>query len=388
MKINFIIFFGIFFTAFVLTNYYIFIRGWQSIPQGSSLRFFYMVIFIVLTLSFIGGRWLEKFWLSIASDVFIWIGSFWFAAMLYFLLAILILDLSRLINHWLPFFPSFITGNYARAKQVTAWVVIGLNLLILLAGHINALKPQIKTLQLTIPKNIDGLKTLNIVSASDIHLGTVIGRYRFDKIIYKINELNPDIILLPGDIVDEDLTPVIKWNLGEALRNLKSKFGVFAITGNHEYIGGVEKAYTYLVDHGVIVLRDNVIKMNNSVYIVGREDRSIHRFTGKTRKPLKELMANVDKNYPVILMDHQPFQLEEGENNGADVQISGHTHHGQLWPFNFITNRVYEVSRGYKKKGNTHVYVSSGVGTWGPPVRLGNRPEIVNIKLSFQSLKS
>jgi len=165
----------------------------------------------------------------------------------------------------------------------------------------------------------------------------------------------------------------------------KSTFGVYTVMGNHEYIGGAEEAYAYLSNHGVTVLRDRVIKLENSLYLVGREDRSMQRFTGRPRKPLSELMAPVDKRSPVILMDHQPFHLEEGENNGADLQISGHTHHGQLWPNNTITNLVYELSWGYKKRGNTHVYVSSGYGSWGPPVRTGNRPEIVNIRLQFQT---
>jgi hypothetical protein len=303
--------------------------------------------------------------------------------MLYFLLTLFVLDLARLINHWIPFFPSFVLSNYPQAKLWTAMVVIGLNMLMLFAGHINALTPRIRTLDLTIPKKNGGQEMLNIVVASDIHLGTIIGRKRFDRIVSRINELNPDMILLPGDIVDEDLTPVINQNLGESLKNLKSKFGVFAVTGNHEYIGGVEKACRYLADHGVEVLRDSAVKVNDCVYVVGREDRSIDRFTGKPRMPLSELMARVDKEYPVLLMDHQPFHLEEGANNGVDLQLSGHTHHGQLWPGNLISEKVYELSWGYKRKNGTQVYVSCGVGTWGPPVRLGNRPEIVNIRLRF-----
>ncbi|HET7152240.1 MAG TPA: metallophosphoesterase, partial [Candidatus Kapabacteria bacterium] len=112
-------------------------------------------------------------------------------------------------------------------------------------------------------------------------------------------------------------------------------------------------------------------------------DLSIKGFAGKQRKPLEELMRSVDKQRPVILMDHQPFRLEEAVQNGVDLQLSGHTHHGQLWPFNFITKRMYEVSWGYKKKENTHFYVSCGAGTWGPPIRTGNTPEIMHIRLSF-----
>ena len=382
MRWSFILFFGTFFTAYGLVNLYIFLRGWQAISQGSSLlRTFYVPIFLILSLSFIGGRLLENVWLSWVSDLFVWMGSFWLAAMLYFFLALVVLDFARLVNHWLPFLPPPVSAHYATVKQWTALGLICAVGLVLLAGHINALSPKIRTLDLSIPRKNAKMDTLNIVVASDIHLGTLVGQKRFDKIVERINSLNPDIILLPGDLVDEDLAPVIKQNLGESLRSLKSRFGVFAITGNHEYIGGVEEASRYLVDHGVTVLRDRVLRVNETIVLVGREDRSMNRFSEKTRKPLKDLMEEVDGHFPVILMDHQPFYLEEGENNGVDLQVSGHTHHGQLFPLNFITGRVYELSRGYKKKGKTHVYVSSGVGTWGPPVRLGNRPEIVNIKL-------
>ncbi|MBI3578844.1 MAG: metallophosphoesterase, partial [Ignavibacteriales bacterium] len=212
---------------------------------------------------------------------------------------------------------------------------------------------------------------------------TIVCKARLEHIVEKINALNPDLVLLPGDVVDEDLGPVIKQNLGETLRKIRSKFGVISITGNHEYIGGVEEAYQYLIAHDIMVLRDSVIKINNSLYVVGREDLSVKQFTGKRRKPLDEIMAGVDKTLPVILMDHQPFRLEDAVQNGVDLQLSGHTHHGQIWPFNFITKKVYEVSWGYKKKGDTHIYVSCGVGTWGPPVRIGNTPEIVNIRLTF-----
>jgi len=292
-----------------------------------------------------------------------------------------VLDVARLANHWLSFLPSPVSPQYATVKQGAALGLICVVGLVLLAGHINALSPIVRTLDLSSPRKNAKMDTLNIVVASDIHLGTLVGQRRFDKVVDRINSMNPDIILLPGDIVDEDLGPVIKQNLGERLRSFKSRFGVFAITGNHEYIGGVEEATRYLVDHGVMVLRDRVLHVNETVTLVGREDRSMSRFTEKARKSLKDLMADVDRRFPVILMDHQPFHLEEAENNGVDLQVSGHTHHGQLFPLHLITGRVYELSRGYKKKGKTHIYVSSGVGTWGPPVRLGNRPEIVNIKL-------
>jgi uncharacterized protein len=158
---------------------------------------------------------------------------------------------------------------------------------------------------------------------------------------------------------------------------------VYAITGNHEYIGGATRACKYLESHGIKMLRDTALFIDNSFWLAGREDRDIARFDGQNRKPLNEIMGKVDFKNPVILMDHQPFHLKEVANAGVDLQLSGHTHHGQIWPFNYITQAIYEVSMGYKRIENTHFYVSCGYGGWGPPIRIGNRPEIVNIRLNF-----
>ena len=272
----------------------------------------------------------------------------------------------------------------SQAKYITSACVTGLVGLILLAGHINSLMPRVRKLDLSVAKQAGTMKTLNIVAASDIHLGTIVGRSRLDQIVDTINSLNPDLVLLPGDIVDEDLAPVVKQNLGESLRRIRAPLGIYAITGNHEYIGGVKEACAYLTDHNIVMLRDQSIKIADSFYLVGREDRSVGRFNGHLRKALPELMAAVDKKYPVILMDHQPFGLNEAVAESVDLQISGHTHYGQIWPLNYIVEMIYELAWGYRKITGTHFYVSNGVGTWGPPVRVGNRPEIVNIRLNFQ----
>jgi len=379
-----LIFITIFFAITGLISYYIFKRGLQAIPPGSAWRLFYTVVFWVVALSFIAGRLLENRIPAVLAHPLTWIGSFWLAALLYFLIAVVLLDLLRLANHFLHFFPAAVVQNYAQAKCLTSAVVIAAVALLLLGGYINSLKPRIKKLDLAVAKKSAPLKSLNLVVVSDIHLGNIVSRSRLDSIVHKINDLNPDVVLMPGDIVDEDLAPVIRQNLGEALLKIRSRFGVYAVTGNHEYIGGVEEACRYLTDHKITMLRDTSVKIAEALYIVGREDRSKNRSPGGPRKSLAELMAAVDKAYPVILMDHQPFGLEEAAQQGADLQLSGHTHNGQLWPLNYIVHSIYEISWGYKRIAGTHYYVSVGVGTWGPPVRIGNHPEIVNIVLRFK----
>ena len=168
------------------------------------------------------------------------------------------------------------------------------------------------------------------------------------------------------------------------LKNLHAPLGVYAITGNHEYIGGAAEAVAYLTEYNIKFLSDTAEFLDNRFYLAGRDDRDKTRFTGKPRKSLADILKNANHSFPILLMDHQPFQLSIPEELGVDLQLSGHTHDGQIWPFNYITNAIYEVSWGYKKKGNTHIYVSCGYGTWGPPMRIGNHPEVVSITLHFE----
>ena len=234
--------------------------------------------------------------------------------MVYFLLFAFAIDIIRLLNFIVPFFPPFITVNPERTKELTSFAVIAVVLVIVLGGYINARTPRIKTLALTIPKNGRTMKTLNIAVASDIHLGTIVCKSKLEKIVERINALAPDLVLLPGDVVDEDIGPVIRNNLGETLRKIQAKYGVIAITGNHEYIGGVEPACRYLVEHGITMLRDAWVKIDDGLYVVGREDISIRGFTGKTRKPLRGIDGGSGQKLPHHLDGSSAFPPRRGRD--------------------------------------------------------------------------
>ncbi|HAD82456.1 MAG: hypothetical protein A2509_08760 [Candidatus Edwardsbacteria bacterium RIFOXYD12_FULL_50_11] len=369
---------------YALVNFYIFSKGWQSLDGvRREWRLAYGVVFIALALSFIAGRFLERAGSSVFTDILVWTGSFWLAVMLYGFLASVLSDILLLAANLFKVktLQFLLTG--AAWKLWTFLVTAGLILIITLAGFFNACNVRVKKLEINIPKNAGQFKELNITMASDIHLGTIIGNGRLGRLVDKINATDPDLVILAGDIVDEDIGPVIRRDMGKKLKEIQARYGVIGITGNHEYIGGVKKAVEYLEAHGIKMLMDDKVLIADALWIVGRKDRSGARFDGSPRKPLKDILSGLDQNLPVILLDHQPFALEDAVSNGADLQLSGHTHHGQLWPLNLITNRVYEKSWGYLKKGSTHYYISSGAGTWGPPVRIGNSPEIVSLKISF-----
>lgn len=380
---RFAVFFSLILVIYSLINFYIIRRGLMVLPEDSAWRLWLIIGVIVLAASFVAGRFLERVSVNWLTATLIWIGSFWLGIMVYLLLQIVIIDIFRGLNALLGIFPTFITDNPVKTREISGIIVVSITLLVVGLGHLNTWFPAIREYNLEIDKPGGKLKDLHIVAMSDIHLGTTIEKRHMAGIVKRVNELNPDIILIPGDIIDEDIRPVIQSNVGEKLKLLKSKYGVFAVTGNHEYIGGVTKARKYLAEHKVNLLSDTTILVEESFYVAGREDLTINSFTNLRRKSLNDIVDSLDKSKPIILLDHQPFKLDKVVENGIDLQLSGHTHHGQLWPFNYITKMVYELSWGYLKKGDTHFYVSSGIGGWGPPIRTVNRPEIVSIKLHF-----
>lgn len=378
----FLIFFGVVLTLYTLLNLYIHSRGAQAFAAGSTSRVVFSWLFWILAVSYPLARITERFWLSPVSDALTWVGSFWLAIFFYLLLATLLIDVLRLINWVVPFF-HLLSPDQSWLKIMTFTVTVGLVLTLVAAGHINALTTQVAHHSVHIRKKGPLTGVTRVVAVSDVHLGTLIGPRRLSNLAELVAAQKPDMILFAGDVVDEDLAPVIRHDLGALLQKFKAPMGVFAITGNHEYIGGAERAVKYLADHGLVVLRDTAVLVDDALWVVGREDRDRDRFSGKSRKSLGELAAMIDLSKPAILLDHQPFKLDEVARSGFDIQISGHTHHGQLWPLNFITSAIFELSKGYLPKGDSHFFVSTGFGTWGPPVRTGNRPEIMVIDITF-----
>lgn len=378
------LFFTIFFTVYTALNYYIFIRGWQALHSLPWLKPFYVIAFIVAAYGYIFAKLLYKFLPSIIYNIWLGIGAIWFAFFVYFILLLLGLDIIRLLNSFFHFLPNYIYNNYENTKRITAILIIALVSIIVFLGNLNKRDITIKNLNISLPKGNGKLDELSVVMASDLHLSTIDGERLLSRIIDKINSVNPDIVLFGGDIVDDKAVILKERRIGESFKRLNPKYGIYSITGNHEFINGVESSIKFMEEYGMVVLRDNYELVDSSFYLVGREDVSGKSFTGKERKTLGAIINLIDSNYPKILLDHTPLKLEQAEQNGIDLQLSGHTHHGQIWPGNIITNMIYEVSYGYLGKGKTRYYVSSGAGTWGPPVRTGSKSEIVNIKIKFE----
>lgn len=381
------IFYLIFFGIYLLGNYYLFIRGWQALPENLPLKLIYTILFWTLSLSFMISRFTGKQAFFGIHKVTTWIGSYWLAAAMYFLLAVVLFDFFRMINHFTGFLPLSDSPLYLNLKLYSFILIVSTVIILLITGNYIARRPVIRNIYISIPKKTEKYTALKIAMVSDIHLGTLMYEKYLHRLTQTINTQNPDMVLLVGDILDEELSPVLRNDIGKPLRDLHPRLGVWAVAGNHEHIGNIQKALKYIKSLNINLLRDTAVLVDNSFYLIGRDDKDARRFGNPLRKSLPEIMQGMDKTLPMILMDHQPSNLKYAADNAIDLQFSGHTHNGQFFPFNLITRKVFELSYGYLQKGNTHYYVSSGFGTWGPPVRIGSTPEIVFINVRFEGRK-
>ena len=266
-----------------------------------------------------------------------------------------------------------------------------------LRGSWNARHPIVRQHTLKLPSEKSALlaKPLKIVVASDLHLGHMVGKTHLLRLLEIVRDSKPDLVLLPGDVVDDDPQAFVDNGLDQVMRAIvaESRLGAYAVLGNHEYYGRqIERYVEIMAGIGVNVLRDGVVSLTEPpIEIVGRKDVTAEQFARPGvpgRLPIAQLVAVLDQQRPIIMMDHQPKQFAAALAGGVDLLLCGHTHRGQFAPNHWITRSLFELDWGYMLKQDTtdasrsmHVLVSSGFGTWGPPIRLASRAEVLEITL-------
>ncbi|HPM87801.1 MAG TPA: metallophosphoesterase [Bacteroidales bacterium] len=379
---QYIIFFLVVFTVYFIGNLYIFLKGYNILPRGN--RLLYSIIFAALASIFIIAKILESRHSTVFSDILNIAGGFWLAFLVYgfifFLLSDVIIIVLRIAGQDGP-------ENIPVYRKWAFIITVSLSALLITGGFINAVIPVVRKYDIRIDKQTDNAGSLRIAAVSDIHLGSIIRKRSIKKLSRMLEDMKPDAVFLLGDIIDGELGPVLRGDLLQYFTGPHTKDGLYAITGNHEFIGGAQRTIPYIESKGIRVLMDEIIVLPGGIQVIGRIDRDAFRYSGKPRKTIEELVRDIDHSRPLILLDHQPMELGESEKYGVDLQLSGHTHNGQLWPLNYIINKIFEVGYGYRKKGNTHIIVSSGYGLWGPRVRTRSRPEVLQIDIEFTGSK-
>ena len=363
----------------LIFNVYVFVRGWQLLPKSKAYRIPYASLFAIELIVYLVGLIFNVMLPSAILKPILLIGTSWMIFIGYTSALLLIYDFVKFLGRWIQPIRRL---NLQKVSLRRIYSILSLVIVIssMIYGHYRFWHPVVTTMDLAVDKKVEGLKTLKVVMVADIHVGHLIDKKVLSMYVDKIMEQKPDVILLVGDIIDYDLSPLVDQRMGEEFQRLKAPYGVYVTTGNHEYrLNSKEKIAWLTSETGMTMLRDTTINIADKFYIVGREDDHAEH-----RKPLTELMQHVDKQLPVIVMNHEPKNLSEESDEQADLAVYGHTHDGQLFPNNLLMSLIYEVGHGYKKKDNTHVYVTSGLGLAGPQYRIGTISEIVVLNLHFK----
>jgi predicted MPP superfamily phosphohydrolase len=372
MELGMIIFLLTFFCLYGGINFYTFARARSIFHFPGAVQIIVIVLLVLLIMAPVMVRLAENLHLEESAKAIAYIGYLWMAFVFLFFFLSISFDILRYSVSF--FYPG---AKIIPLKTIFFGMAVSLSFVLVVYGFFDAQRIRIKTLEVQTEHILPNDGRIRIVQISDVHVGLIIRQERLHALIDAVRQANPDILVSTGDLLDGELDNVMPE--AEKFITIKPAFGKYAIMGNHEYYAGIERSLAFTKKAGFEVLRDEVRQVAG-ISIFGADDITVARFgLRKGKQAFDELLASNSNRGFVLLLKHQPF-VNEKEN--FNLQLSGHTHGGQIFPFRLITHLIYPKDYGYFELGkNKLLYVSRGTGTWGPPVRIFAPPEITIIDI-------
>ncbi|MCX7885874.1 MAG: metallophosphoesterase [Verrucomicrobiae bacterium] len=361
---GFVLFLSIFLSAYGLAHLYVWWRLIKPLNLKGAVLRVARVCFAVLFLVFP----LTHFWLRYHHGFLwpaYWLGAIWTGVVVYLAVVGLGAEIMRAV---------LLRRLYVVAGECVAVAIIAAAVTVY--GMIEARRIRVSELRIELPGLGDRVRVAHVC---DVHAGWIVRGAWLEQIVERINNLQPDLIVLTGDLVDAGALRLEE--LISSLRRLRAPLGVFAVAGNHEFFVGIEKVEKLLQQADIVLLRNRSVVLNCGLQLVGLDDPIGYRLYGQPQPPPVEKL--IRRGLPTVLLLHTPVTKPERlEAAGVHLQLSGHTHRGQLWPVNLIVKCVYKrPPYGLFSNGRVTIYVNGGVGTWGPPMRVGAPPEIALVTL-------
>lgn len=381
--------------VYLLRWMYLWVGSCHYLFQTMTFRIIFAILYIFASTSLLSGFLIKK--PRFLHRLLKITGNYFLGIFMYTLMVVLMADGIRLILKYV-LHVSWIQQKYV--FTVTGAVCAAFLVLLSLYGIFHAKKITVTPYQVTVNKKVPNMDSMKIVLLADTHFGYNAGVIHAREIVRKINKQNPDLVCIAGDIFDNEYDAIMEpTKMEKVLRKIKSRYGVYACWGNHDLNEPILAGFTFkqapedvkdprmkkfLENSNIHPLRDESVLIDDRFYVVGRKDASLTEKIGETRKTPEQLMSPLDKSKPVFIIDHQPKELQELADAGADLDLCGHTHDGQLFPGNLTIKAMWENPRGLLQKDSMTNIVTSGAGVWGPAMRIGTDSEICVINVSFK----
>ena len=354
----------------------------------------FAVVYLFMALSPVIAFLLPK---SAVAIVIRRISTYWIGIMLYSLLYVVLFDLLRLIAKHTKLKNTLL---FSRGSVISIGsVVVACAVATCLYGIFNARNIKVNEYSVTVNKSCGSDKHLKAVLVADLHMGYAIGVDHITNMVEKINQQDADIVIIAGDIFDNSYDGMDDpEGIKAQLKSIKSKYGVYAVYGNHDIDekilmgftfdwGGKqlhnEKMTNFMKECNIKLINDESVLINDEFYLVGRRDTDKPGTEDGTRAEISELTKDLDKTKPIFVLSHEPDELQKTADAGADIDFSGHTHDGQLFPGNLTIGLFWENPCGMIKKDNMYSIVTSGVGVYGTFMRVGTDAEICSVDIDF-----
>lgn len=354
----------------------------------------FAVVYLFMALSPVIAFLLPK---SAVAIVIRRISTYWIGIMLYSLLYVVLFDLLRLIAKHTKLKNTLL---FSRGSVISIGsVVVACAVVTCLYGIFNARNIKVNEYSVTVNKSCGSDKHLKAVLVADLHMGYAIGVDHITNMVEKINQQDADIVIIAGDIFDNSYDGMDDpESIKAQLKSIKSKYGVYAVYGNHDIDekilmgftfdwGGKqlhnEKMTNFMKECNIKLINDESVLINDEFYLVGRRDTDKPGTEDGTRAEVSELTKDLDKTKPIFVLSHEPDELQKTADAGADIDFSGHTHDGQLFPGNLTIGLFWENPCGMIKKDNMYSIVTSGVGVYGTFMRVGTDAEICSVDIDF-----
>ena len=362
-----------------LVHYYVWARlvrapAWP-VPWGRGLGLAFVALTVLVPLVFVTMQSLPR----AVHGPLAWIAYSWMGLALYLFLFTLLSDVLRALGALAGALPSDPDRRTALAR-IVAGVVAGGAALVAGYGAANvATGFRVRKVRVPLAKLPQSASGYRIVQLTDIHVGPTIGRAFLESVVREANALAPDMVVITGDLVDGSVREL--GHLVEPLRGLVARDGVFFVTGNHEHYSGADAWIAHLGTLGVRVLRNERVSIRDAFDLAGVDDASAARMLAHHGQDVPGATAGRDRSRALVLLAHQPKALPQAVAAGVDLQLSGHVHGGQVVPFNWLARLDQPFVHGLHRVADTWLYVSSGTGYWGPPMRVGTTAEVTHVEL-------